>query len=148
MGPIITESLIVCSNDESHAQLLRAAYDAPVAVAALQPKVSSGQEIDHSYYEALLTRRCTVLNLIVQIYARSDSGQSPPGYCTVFHHMVKSAGSTVKSTLRRACVMDDAPLPGERECTTYVTGKALLEIVVDTPFRVLIEHREVHPQSE
>ncbi|CAM9311253.1 unnamed protein product, partial [Ectocarpus sp. 13 AM-2016] len=31
-------------------------------------------------------------------YARSEPGQ-PPEYCTVFHHMVKSAGSTIKDNL-------------------------------------------------
>ncbi|CAM9622150.1 unnamed protein product, partial [Hapterophycus canaliculatus] len=43
----------------------------------------------------------------------------PPEYCTVFHHMLKSAGSTVKSLLQRAAVQ--AKLPKPAVCVTGAT---------------------------
>ena len=49
---------------------------------------------------------------VVQIYERIDP-EEPPNYCTVFHHMVKSAGSTMKSILNGAAIDDDVPMPGE-----------------------------------
>ncbi|CAN0366243.1 unnamed protein product [Ectocarpus sp. 6 AP-2014] len=52
-----------------------------------------------------ITRLVCIFSLLVvgsdTLYARSEPGQ-PPEYCTVFHHMVKSAGSTVKSMLATA----------------------------------------------
>lgn len=48
-----------------------------------------------------------------QVYSSSTPGQ-PPEYCTVFHHMVKAAGSTVKRMLRRAAALEGLPKPGAR----------------------------------
>ncbi|CAM9969648.1 unnamed protein product, partial [Hapterophycus canaliculatus] len=47
-----------------------------------------------------------------QIFATSEPGQ-PPEYCTVFHHMVKSAGSTIKSLLQKASVREGVAKPCE-----------------------------------
>ncbi|CBJ30932.1 expressed unknown protein [Ectocarpus siliculosus] len=59
-----------------------------------------------------------------QLYARSEADQ-PPEYCTVFHHMVKSAGSTVKSTLRSASRREGVPLPASRCYGRGRLGRAL-----------------------
>lgn len=48
-----------------------------------------------------------------QIYARTEPGD-PPNYCTVFHHIVKSAGSTVKSIVTNGAYEDGVPKPGIR----------------------------------
>ncbi|CAM9248505.1 unnamed protein product [Ectocarpus sp. 4 AP-2014] len=59
-------------------------------------------------------RLACVFSLLVvgsdTLYARSEPGE-PPEYCTVFHHMVKSAGSTVKSLLHRATRKEGLPRP-------------------------------------
>lgn len=47
----------------------------------------------------------------LQIYARSEPGE-PPEYCTLFNHMVKSGGSTIKSKLFDASSADGVSLPG------------------------------------
>lgn len=48
----------------------------------------------------------------LQIYARSDPGDPSPSYCTVFHHMVKSAGSTIKRSMTVASAADGGSAPG------------------------------------
>ncbi|CAB1101561.1 unnamed protein product [Ectocarpus sp. CCAP 1310/34] len=58
----------------------------------------------------LLFRRFFLLAPRLQLYARSEPGE-PPEYCTVFHHMVKSAGSTVKSLLHSATRKEGLPRP-------------------------------------
>ncbi|CAB1104436.1 unnamed protein product [Ectocarpus sp. CCAP 1310/34] len=60
-------------------------------------------------------RLACVFSLLVvgsdTLYARSEPGE-PPEYCTVFHHMVKSAGSTVKSLLHSGTRKEGLPRPG------------------------------------
>ena len=63
----------------------------------------------------------TAFSLSEQMYARSEIEEVPPTYCTVFHHMVKSAGSTIKSILRRASVVDGVAKPGEQSYTIIST---------------------------
>lgn len=40
-----------------------------------------------------------------KIYARSNPGE-PPEYCTLFNHMVKSGGSTIKDKLSASAAAD------------------------------------------
>ena len=47
-----------------------------------------------------------------QIYARSNPGE-PPEYCTLFNHMVKSGGSTIKDKLNIAATADQVDGPRE-----------------------------------
>ncbi|CAM9839575.1 unnamed protein product [Scytosiphon promiscuus] len=67
------------------------------------------------------------------IFATSDAGQ-PPEYCTVFHHMMKSAGSTVKALLSKAshqhkmakpavCVTGEARIPA---CLQAINSSAVI----------------------
>ncbi|CAB1120652.1 unnamed protein product [Ectocarpus sp. CCAP 1310/34] len=57
----------------------------------------------------------SVLSLLVvgsdAFYARSEPGQ-PPEYCTVFHHMVKSGGSTIIHNLIKSSGSAGDPRPG------------------------------------
>lgn len=46
-----------------------------------------------------------------QLYARSNPGD-PPEYCTLFNHMVKSGGSTIKDKLEIAAFEDMVDEPG------------------------------------
>ncbi|CAM9119424.1 unnamed protein product [Ectocarpus sp. 12 AP-2014] len=62
-----------------------------------------------------IVRLASILSLYTvggdTFYARSEPGQ-PPEYCTVFHHMVKSAGSTIKRNLYMSSRIAHAPRPG------------------------------------
>ncbi|CAM9277773.1 unnamed protein product, partial [Ectocarpus sp. 12 AP-2014] len=62
-----------------------------------------------------IVRVASILSMLIvgsdTIYARSEPGQ-PPEYCTVFHHMVKSAGSTIKHKLYMSSRISGAPKPG------------------------------------
>ncbi|CAB1103018.1 unnamed protein product [Ectocarpus sp. CCAP 1310/34] len=59
---------------------------------------------------------CIIGSLLVDgsdaLFARSEPGQ-PPEYCTVFHHMVKSAGSTIRNILYTATQEEGLPAPRE-----------------------------------
>lgn len=54
-------------------------------------------------------RYCSLLR--PQIYARSNPGE-PPEYCTLFNHMVKSGGSTIKDKLEESALADSVEPPG------------------------------------
>lgn len=82
------------------------------------------------------------LPLFGQIYARSEIGESPPTYCTVFHHMVKSAGSTVKSILRRASVVDGVAKPGEQAHTTITSMQTRRFVRIAMHARSLVRVRK------
>ncbi|CAN0296788.1 unnamed protein product [Ectocarpus sp. 6 AP-2014] len=62
-----------------------------------------------------MIRSASIFSLLIvgsdTLYARSDPGQ-PPEYCTVFHHMVKSAGSTIKDNLYMSSRIAGVPRPG------------------------------------
>lgn len=47
-----------------------------------------------------------------QIYAHSPEGE-PPTYCSLFNHMVKAGGSTIKDSLLAAASMEGVSPPGE-----------------------------------
>eukprot|EP00752_Nemacystus_decipiens_P011552 g10258.t1 len=59
------------------------------------------------------------------IYARTEPGD-PPTYCTVFHHMVKSAGSTMKNVLGDAALEDGVPAPGPKHDVQIRPSKGIL----------------------
>lgn len=46
-----------------------------------------------------------------QIYARSNNGE-PPEYCTLFNHMVKSGGTSIKDQLITSALTDGVAEPG------------------------------------
>ena len=48
---------------------------------------------------------------IAQIFAPFPPDE-PPTYCTVYHHLVKSGGTSIKDQLRRESVVNKLPRPG------------------------------------
>lgn len=46
-----------------------------------------------------------------QVYAHTPPGE-PPEYCTLFNHMVKSGGSTIKDKLEASALADGVAPPG------------------------------------
>ncbi len=61
-----------------------------------------------------------------QIYAPFDSDQPPP-YCTVYTHLVKSGGTSLKDQLQRQSVKGGMPKPGACENEArLLRDKALL----------------------
>ncbi|CAM9148414.1 unnamed protein product [Hapterophycus canaliculatus] len=58
------------------------------------------------------------------IFATSEPGR-PPEYCTVFHHMMKSAGSTVKAMLSKAAHQHKMTKPA-----VCVTGESRIQACV------------------
>eukprot|EP00903_Cladosiphon_okamuranus_P022162 g20381.t1 len=58
---------------------------------------------------AVLLSMCSVERTLA-IYVRTEPGETP-SYCSVFHHMVKSAGSTMKKILYTEAEEDEGPPP-------------------------------------
>lgn len=50
---------------------------------------------------------------VSQIYAPSPPDQRPE-FCTVFNHMVKSGGTTIKTQLEQSSEAEGDAFPGER----------------------------------
>lgn len=76
---------------------------------------------------------CFFLCQILQIYAPFDPQAWPPPYCTVYTHLVKSGGTSLKDQLQRQSVQGGMPKPGTHVLLNYrcmMSGRAGWEVVV------------------
>lgn len=70
----------------------------------------------------------------LQLYARSNPGE-PPEYCTLFNHMVKSGGSTIKDKLEEGASLDNVAHPGARCGRALVSSPSVRGAVFSLFFR-------------
>lgn len=110
------------SRPAAHLSALDACTDELIAAGDMKPCVVPPSAQTNGYLKAALSNNYVVFgrniilhvwSLLRQVFELPSSQPGIPSYCTMFHHMVKSGGTTIRNQLINASGAEQVPHPGE-----------------------------------
>lgn len=96
-----------------------------LVTAAIAADLEQHLRILHVTYSFARPLIVCAIRAAFQIFAPFDPDQ-PPAYCTVYTHLVKSGGTSLKDQLQRQSVKGGMPKPGRRKNTRWPRSRASL----------------------